>query len=100
MGNCFRVCYNKFAEAIHANGGLRSVFSAGLYNGGLVSRVYGMSLSLTGTLALAASLAEMASPIAGAQYHWIAIFAPPKYAAFITWTQGTTTCSRLEISSL
>ncbi|KAK4958973.1 hypothetical protein LTR10_003772 [Elasticomyces elasticus] len=43
-----------------------------------------------GTLALAASLAEMASlcPIAGAQYHWTYMFAPPRFAAFITWMQG------------
>ncbi|KAK5706154.1 hypothetical protein LTR97_001141 [Elasticomyces elasticus] len=42
-------------------------FAAGLTNGGPVSLVYGMILSFSGTLALAASLAEMASlcPVAG-----------------------------------
>ncbi|KAK4546356.1 hypothetical protein LTR36_002033 [Oleoguttula mirabilis] len=65
-------------------------FAAGLTNGGPVSLVYGMLLSITGTLALAASLSEMASicPIAGAQYHWTHLFAPPRAAAFITWMQG------------
>ncbi|KAK5123027.1 hypothetical protein LTR85_003593 [Meristemomyces frigidus] len=65
-------------------------FAAGLTNGGPVSLVYGMLLSISGTLALAASLSEMASicPIAGAQYHWTYMFAPPKAAAFITWMQG------------
>lgn len=49
-----------------------------------------MILSITGNLALAASLAEMASicPIAGAQYHWTYMFAPPGAAPFITWMQG------------
>ena len=63
---------------------------AGLYNGGPVALVYGMLLTLTGVLALAASLAEMASmcPISGAQYHWTYMFAPKKSAAFITWMQG------------
>lgn len=65
-------------------------FYAGLYNGGPVALVYGMLLTLTGVLALAASLAEMASicPISGAQYHWTYMFAPKKSAAFITWMQG------------
>lgn len=52
-----------------------------------------MLLSLTGTMALALSLAEMASicPIAGAQYHWTALFAPPRIRPFITWMQGWAT---------
>lgn len=69
---------------------LRSAFAAGLTKGGPASLVYGMIVSVTGTLALAVSLAEMASicPVAGAQYHWTWMLAPPKYAAFITWMQG------------
>ena len=76
-----RTLFNKFAC---------SVFYAGLYNGGPVALVYGMILAISGTLALAASLAEMASmcPIAGAQYHWTAMFSPPRFAPFITWMQG------------
>lgn len=55
-----------------------------------MSLVYGMILSITGTLALAASLAEMASicPISGAQYHWTYMFSPKRAAPFITWMQG------------
>lgn len=69
---------------------MTGVFYAGLYNGGPVSLVYGMLLSLMGTLALASSLAEMASstPIAGAQYHWTFTYAPKRTAAFISWMQG------------
>ncbi|KAE9403316.1 putative amino acid permease [Gymnopus androsaceus JB14] len=67
-----------------------SVLSAGFFNGGPVSLIYGMLLAISGSLALAASLAEMASicPIAGAQYHWTYIFAPRKWANFVTWMQG------------
>lgn len=67
-----------------------TTFASGLYNGGPNALVFGMILAGTGTLALAISLAEMASmcPIAGAQYHWTSILSPPKYSAFITWMQG------------
>jgi choline transport protein len=69
---------------------MAGVFYAGLYNGGPVSLVYGMILSFVGTLALASSIAEMASstPIAGAQYHWTFTYAPKRAAAFISWMQG------------
>lgn len=69
---------------------MAGVFYAGLYNGGPVSLVYGMILSFIGTLALASSLAEMASstPIAGAQYHWTFTYAPKRAAVFISWMQG------------
>ena len=49
-----------------------------------------MLLSISGTLALASSLAEMASicPISGAQFSWAYIFSPPKWAPFFCWMQG------------
>lgn len=55
--------------------------------------VWGMLFSIVGTMALALSLAEMASicPIAGAQYHWTALFAPKGIKTFITWMQGENT---------
>ncbi|KAE9403296.1 putative amino acid permease [Gymnopus androsaceus JB14] len=67
-----------------------SILSAGFFNGGPVSLIYGMLLVISGSLTIAASLAEMASicPVAGAQYHWTFIFAPRKWANFITWMQG------------
>ncbi|KAE9403315.1 putative amino acid permease [Gymnopus androsaceus JB14] len=66
------------------------ILAAGFFNGGPVSLIYGMLLVISGSLALAASLAEMASmcPIAGAQYHWTFILAPRRWANFITWMQG------------
>jgi amino acid transporter len=59
-------------------------------NGGPAALVWGMLLSMTGTMALALSLGEMASicPLAGAQYHWTALLAPPRIRAFSTWMQG------------
>lgn len=69
---------------------LSSGFAPALRNGGPSALVWGMIFSISGTMALALSLAEMASicPIAGAQYHWTALFAPPKIRAFMTWMQG------------
>ncbi|KAL2852087.1 amino acid transporter [Aspergillus pseudoustus] len=49
---------------------------AGLYNGGPSAIVYGLIVSIVGNLAIALSLAELASvhPTAGAQYHWTYVF--------------------------
>ncbi|KAJ5946623.1 hypothetical protein N7454_003462 [Penicillium verhagenii] len=65
-------------------------FESGLVNGGPAGLVWGMVLSIIGTMAMALSLAELASmcPRAGAQYHWTAMLAPPSTRAFITWMQG------------
>jgi len=73
--------------------GNHSGFQHGLRNGGPASLVWGMLFSIVGTMSLAMSLAEMASicPIAGAQYHWTALFAPPKIKNLITWMQGWVT---------
>jgi hypothetical protein len=59
-------------------------------SGGPVSLVYGLMFTFTGTLACAASIAEMASicPISGAQYHWTWMFAPARWRVFITFIQG------------
>lgn len=58
--------------------------------GGPVALIYGLMFTLVGTLACAASIAEMASicPISGAQYHWTYMFAPEKWRVFITFIQG------------
>lgn len=62
----------------------------GLAAGGPVALVYGFLLSLSGTLACAASVAEMASicPISGAQYHWTYMFAPKGWKVFLSFIQG------------
>ncbi|BCS25156.1 uncharacterized protein APUU_41600S [Aspergillus puulaauensis] len=62
---------------------------AGLYNGGPVAVVYGLIVSIVGNLAIAMSLAELASvhPTAGAQYHWTYVLAPC-YPRFLSFFQG------------
>ncbi|KAF3028861.1 hypothetical protein E8E15_007503 [Penicillium rubens] len=62
---------------------------AGLYNGGPAAIVYGIILSTVGNLAIACSLAELASlhPTAGAQYQWSYILAP-RGRRFISFCQG------------
>jgi choline transport protein len=81
---------------------IAGVFYAGLYNGGPVSLVYGMILSFIDTLALASSIAEMASstPIAGAQYHWTFTYAPKRAAVFLSWMQGMFHQRRLSSSTV
>ncbi|KAJ5389497.1 amino acid/polyamine transporter I [Penicillium cataractarum] len=65
---------------------------AGLYNGGPAAIVYGIILSTLGNLAIACSLAELASlhPTAGAQYHW-SYFLAPRGRRFISFFQGWVT---------
>ncbi|KAH7074675.1 amino acid/polyamine transporter I [Paraphoma chrysanthemicola] len=65
----------------------------GMTAGGPVSLVYGLIFTFTGTLACAASIAEMASicPISGAQYHWTYMFAPRKSKVFASFIQGWVT---------
>ncbi|KAF2468871.1 amino acid transporter [Lindgomyces ingoldianus] len=65
----------------------------GLLAGGPVALIYGLIFTLSGTLACAASIAEMASicPISGAQYHWTYMFAPKRFRVLITFIQATIT---------
>ncbi|KAL2835863.1 amino acid/polyamine transporter I [Aspergillus pseudoustus] len=65
---------------------------SGLYNGGPAAIVYGIILSTVGNLAIACSLAELASlhPTAGAQYHW-SYFLAPRGRRFISFFQGWVT---------
>ncbi|KAL4926146.1 amino acid/polyamine transporter I [Aspergillus undulatus] len=62
---------------------------AGLYNGGPSAIVYGLIVSIIGNLAIALSLAELASvhPTAGAQYHWTYVLAP-RWPRFFSFFQG------------
>ncbi|KAF2734499.1 amino acid transporter [Polyplosphaeria fusca] len=70
-----------------------AAMGVGLTAGGPVALIYGLMFTLSGTLACAASIAEMASicPISGAQYHWTYIFAPKRFRVFITFIQGWVT---------
>ncbi|KAI2610543.1 putative amino acid permease [Hypoxylon sp. NC1633] len=65
-------------------------FQGGLINGGPSTLVYGLIFSFFGSLATAASLAEMASmsPTSGGQYHWVALLAPRRYSILFSWFAG------------
>jgi choline transport protein len=67
--------------------------------GGPVSLVYGMLFVFAGTMALAASIAEMASicPISGAQMHWTYMFAPKEWRVGVTFIQGTLALCRFYV---
>ncbi|KAF9888271.1 hypothetical protein FE257_008841 [Aspergillus nanangensis] len=71
---------------------LSSTMVSGLVNGGPVSLVYGFLLAACGSMATAASLAEMASmyPTAGGQYHFIAKLAPKRWQNILSWSVGWT----------
>lgn len=61
-----------------------------MINGGSPTLIYGFIFCFFGTLATAASLAEMASfaPTSGGQYHWVSMLAPKKYSNFLSWITG------------
>lgn len=52
--------------------------------------VYGYIFCFFGSLAMCASISEMASmyPTSGGQYHWAALLAPPKWSKFLSWLTG------------
>jgi amino acid transporter len=66
------------------------IFAYGLIDGGGPSVLYGFIFAFFGSLALCASISEMASiwPTSGGQYHWIALLAPPKLSKFLSWLVG------------
>ncbi|EAT81366.2 hypothetical protein SNOG_10867 [Parastagonospora nodorum SN15] len=58
--------------------------------GGSSSLIYGLIFTFMGSLACAASIAEMASmcPISGAQMHWSYMFAPKELKVVVSFIQG------------
>ncbi|KAL2060120.1 hypothetical protein VTL71DRAFT_9942 [Oculimacula yallundae] len=69
---------------------LTSVVGAALTNGGAPCLFYNYIISFIGTVAIASSLAEIASiyPTAGGQYHWVAALAPKKQMIVASWFTG------------
>ncbi|KAH3950440.1 hypothetical protein HBI56_233280 [Parastagonospora nodorum] len=61
--------------------------------GGSSSLIYGLIFTFMGSLACAASIAEMASmcPISGAQMHWSYMFAPKELKVVVSFIQGWVT---------
>ncbi|KAK0122768.1 hypothetical protein ONS96_009803 [Cadophora gregata f. sp. sojae] len=80
--------------------GLFAAFLYGFQNGGPAGLVYGFLFAWIGSLAVVASLAEMASmmPLSGGQYHWVSILAPGRWAKFLSYTTGQASVAFLAAS--
>ncbi|KAF2236782.1 amino acid transporter [Viridothelium virens] len=65
-------------------------FQVGMVSGGPVNLFYGLIFCWIGAMAIAASLAELTSmaPTAGAQYHWVSLLAPVRFATIFSWVAG------------
>ncbi|KAF2770780.1 amino acid transporter [Teratosphaeria nubilosa] len=65
-------------------------FVTSYVNGGGPTMLYGFLFAFLGALATCASMAELASmyPIAGGQYHWVALLAPDPYKKTLSWLTG------------
>ncbi|KAG9956703.1 choline transport protein, partial [Aureobasidium melanogenum] len=70
--------------------GISTALATGINSGGPVLLVYGIIFISVISLAIAISLAELASamPDAGAQYYWASRLAPPRFARFVSYLTG------------
>ncbi|KAI9756785.1 MAG: DNA replication protein psf2 [Chaenotheca gracillima] len=70
--------------------GIFVVFLYGYDNGGPAGLIYGYIYAWLGTFAIVASIGELASmaPVAGGQYHWVAMLSPPEYYKFLSYLTG------------
>ncbi|KAH8705814.1 amino acid/polyamine transporter I [Talaromyces proteolyticus] len=78
------------------------VFTSALLNGGTAGVIWSFLVDWLGTLSVFSAIAEIASmaPVAGGQYHWVAMMAPPKYRAFFSYITGwATVCGWLALCS-
>ncbi|GME28986.1 Amino acid/polyamine transporter I [Neofusicoccum parvum] len=66
------------------------VFQGGLLNGGNAGLIYGYIFVWVGTILQVLVMAEMASmiPLAGGQYNWVAVLAPPSCSKFLSYLTG------------
>ncbi|KAL8712671.1 MAG: hypothetical protein Q9220_003203 [cf. Caloplaca sp. 1 TL-2023] len=66
------------------------VLDQGLKNGGPSGVIYGFLLVWLGSLAIFASLTELASmaPVAGGQYHWVSMMAPAHSQRIFSYIEG------------
>ncbi|MCJ1318976.1 hypothetical protein MMC15_004308 [Xylographa vitiligo] len=70
--------------------GILSVLEAGLLNGGPSGLIYGFIFAWVGSIMQVLTMAEMGSmiPLAGGQYNWVAILAPPSCSKFLSYLTG------------
>ena len=67
-----------------------ALFSQGFNNGGPVGLVYGFIIAWSSTLSVYTVISELASlaPIAGGQYYWVYMLAPPRWKIFCSYIIG------------
>ena len=67
-----------------------ALFSQGLNNGGPAGLVYGFLIAWLSTLSVYTVISELASmaPIAGGQYYWVYMLAPPRWKKFTSYIIG------------
>jgi amino acid transporter len=67
-----------------------ALFSQGFNNGGPAGLVYGFLIAWLSTLSVYTVISELASmaPIAGGQYYWVYMLAPPRYKKFSSYIVG------------
>ncbi|RMZ90307.1 hypothetical protein DV736_g2444, partial [Chaetothyriales sp. CBS 134916] len=67
-----------------------ALFSQGFDNGGPAGLIYGFIIAWSSTLSVYTVISELASlaPIAGGQYYWVYMLAPPKWKVFSSYIIG------------
>lgn len=67
-----------------------ALFSQGFDNGGPAGLVYGFIIAWSSTLSVYTVISELASmaPIAGGQYYWVYMLAPPRWKIFSSYIIG------------
>jgi choline transport protein len=67
-----------------------ALFSQGFNNGGPAGLVYGFLIAWLSTLSVYTVISELASmaPIAGGQYYWVYMLAPPRWKKFSSYIIG------------
>ncbi|KAL9618658.1 MAG: hypothetical protein Q9160_006625 [Pyrenula sp. 1 TL-2023] len=77
-------------ESLGYQQALGGVLIVGIESGGPPVMVWSWIAVCLVTLAVAYSFAEMCSayPVAGGQYSWVAVLAPPRYARGLSWVTG------------
>jgi choline transport protein len=67
-----------------------ALFAQGFNNGGPAGLVYGFLIAWLSTLSVYTVISELASmaPIAGGQYYWVYMLAPPRYKKFSSYIIG------------
>jgi len=67
-----------------------ALFSQALDNGGPAAAIYGFIIAWSSTFSVYTVISELASlaPIAGGQYYWVYMLAPPRYKTVLSYLVG------------